>query len=196
MIKMKITEICKIRSGTSFPRKPKNHENGDCLILESFCVDQFGEIDYNSLVNEDSSTLKLPSTSLSKNDILIRAKGANHQAIKFSGDYEVSPVFPTSYFLVLSLKECNLTTPDFLVWLLNQPECRIKMSNLAGGSTVKHLTKTRLSTLDISLPPIHKQTNLLHLAHLLKEQAEISNDILKLKDEYHQASINSYLGED
>ncbi len=190
---MKIIEICNIRAGTSFPRKPKHSENGDYWVLESFCLDVAGNINFADLVHVSSHDMRPPSMSLRTNDILIRSKGAKHQAILFNEPAAQQCICPTSYFLVLTVTQFELVIPEFLVWLLNQPQYQQALSGLAGGATVKHLTKTRLTTLTLDIPPLDKQQQILSLAGLIQQETALIAEIAALRHEYYLSTTSTFL---
>lgn len=193
---MLITEICDIYSGFSFPRKPISEEITEYLILESSGLTSSGEIDQSSLVSVTSQQFPMPTKYLRVGDVLIRGKGAHHQAACYLYDNFGAPLIPTSYFLLLrvrSIPEVKLL-PEFLSWLLNQPKYQQALSNLAGGTTVKHLTKKRLSALEIDIPPLEKQRVLLELNKLRTKEQELESKYSALKNEPYLASCENFLG--
>jgi restriction endonuclease S subunit len=191
---MNIKEICHLRSGTSFPKKPEHSHQGDYWVMDSNCVVSSGAINSNNMLHVSSSDLSKPTTPLQNNDILIRAKGMHYQAILFQMERDKSAVYPTSYFLILSVNQPQEVLPNFLTWLLNQPVNQKVISSFAGGATVKHLTKKRLAQLDIEVPDLAKQHKILELDRLLREEHCLLSEITELRTEYYSAVMSNYLG--
>jgi len=189
-----IREFCSLRAGTSFPRKVIASDHGDYWVLESFCINHNGDINFDNLVHVSSADMTRPSRPLSKNDILIRAKGSHHQAILFDTDNKKYHVYPTSYFLVLTVNQPDKVLPNFLTWLLNQPTNQSIISSFAGGATVKHLTKARFSLLELDIPDLYKQNQILRLDKFLKKEQRLLSEISELRTEYYSTLTSKYLG--
>ncbi|WP_033015475.1 restriction endonuclease subunit S [Pseudoalteromonas sp. BSi20495] len=190
---MNISELCDIRSGTSFSQKVKHYENADYWVMESKCANSNGSIDTKSLVNASIQQFKMPTRALSNQEILIRGKGGSHQAILFEEVSDKLPIFPTSYFLVLTLKNTKIASAKFLAWLINQPKYQEKLKSLASGVTVKHLTKTKFLKFELDIPPLNKQHQLLELDSLMKQENNLLSELDGLRKEYYQVSVSTYL---
>jgi len=190
---MKITEIVELSIGATFRQKVLPADNGDYWIMESHCANADGSLNMRALTRVSSQQLSIPKNYLRNNDILIRGKGNSHQAFLFIDTGEIGPIFPTSYFLILRLKHTDFISPEFLTWLLNQPQYQKKLKALASGVTVQHLTKTKISHLEINIPSITKQQHLLSLDDLMKKEAFLKNKLEYLRQEIYQSSIPNYL---
>lgn len=191
---MKLTDLCEIRSGFSFPQKPVVNPMGDYLVLGSEAVNASGLIDVDQLKRVSSSQFPKPSIRLKPGDVLIRGKGSSHNALLYSLDDYSDKVVPTSYFLILRLKDENVCCPAFLSWILNQPEYQEKLHNLSGGATVQHLTKKRLSALELEIPKKEKQKMLLELDDKIRSENQLIEEIRELRMARYQHEIKRYLG--
>ena len=190
---MKITDLCQVRAGMSFPQKIRNSDNGDFWVMESRCALFDGSIDFGELTHASLQQFQMPNKALIDQEILIRGKGSTHQAFLFEQPSEQSLIFPTSYFLILTLKDTSITSTRFLTWLINQPKYQQKLKSLASGTTVQHLTKKKFLNFEIDLPTLNKQNQLLELADLMNLEKTLITDISKLRQDYYQLPIASYL---
>lgn len=190
---MKITELCHVRAGTSFPQKVQNEESGDFWVMESKCANSDGSIELSELTLASLQQTPMPNNWLIGQSILIRGKGGSHQALLFEDTDKDLPIFATSYFLILTLKDTTNTSAKFLTWLINQPEQQEKLKLLASGTTIQHLTKKKFLNFEVDLPTLDKQRQLIELANLMNEEKQLVEDIKKLRREYYQISISNFL---
>lgn len=189
---MLITDLGRILSGVSFPKKPFNEPNSDYLIIESENLDTQGNIKLVESKCISFEQHRLPANILLKNDILIRAKGNNHQAIIFEHDSE-KPVIATSYFLIIRIYDQDKFPPTYIACLLNQQVYQDKLSALAGGGTVKHLTKKRLFNLTITPPPTYKLKLIYELKELVKIEQTMELKLSQLKQELYKTMTNELM---
>ena len=190
----KLKDICKIRSGTSFKKKPIQSDVGDFWVLESSAYLKEGSFNPKKMVHVSNDNSLEPSKSLKPGEVLIRAKGGKHQSIYFDYSGDRFPIYPTSYFLIISTIEPDYLRADYLSWYLNQNIVQGELDKLAGGSTVKHLTVSRISSLQVKVPSLEKQQKILELYGFIKQEKIIYEEIVNLKNEYYEAVISYFSG--
>ncbi len=122
---------------------------------------------------------KLTKHFLQKGDILFAAKGHHFFAAVYRG--EVSPAVASSVFLVLRIKE--EVVPDFIVWYLNHPETQKFLLNLATGSSLPSISKSKLAKLEIPIPPFEIQQKVVQFEELRKKEKKIKEKLMHLQNE-------------
>jgi type I restriction enzyme, S subunit len=77
--------------------------------------------------------------------------------------------------------------PSFLMWLLNSPEVRSRMLQLASGTTRKRISRKNLATIDLPLPPLAEQERIVEIleANLSRLDAALQH-IQTLRDKAAQ----------
>ena len=190
---MKIGDLCQVRSGTSFSQKVKNVENGDFWVMESKCANSDGSIELSELTFASLQQIPMPNNWLTNQSILIRGKGGSNQALLFEDTGKEVPIFATSYFLILTLKDTTNTSAKFLTWLINQPEYQEQLKSLTSGTTVQHLTKKKFLNFELTLPTLDKQRQLRELAKLMVQEKQLVKKLEKLRQEYYQLSISIFM---
>ncbi|MBL4826345.1 MAG: restriction endonuclease subunit S [Spongiibacteraceae bacterium] len=168
MMKSNIKNWVSIKVGQSFPGRLKSKPDHDYLVLDSRAVDGKGGVDQTKLVGCYSSDM-LPKKWVHKDDVLLSAKSSRHRAIQFT-ERDLS-VVATSYFLILTINQEGLLA-EYLTWYLNHPATQERLQYLAAGAVIKNLSKTQLLSLEISVPPLVVQLDILKLAdEVAREQA-------------------------
>jgi len=118
----------------------------------------------NGLIDEDKFDKceydeKFEKSFLKKGDILFQAKGNKFEAILINKDYE-NLISNQIYFNIRVSQEI---LPEYLVWYLNSEEAKLYYEKNTSGSTVKSINKKTLQELEIEVPTLKKQTEIVNL---------------------------------
>ena len=116
---------------------------------------------------------------LTKGDILFASKGFDRFAFMYNN--EIAPAVPSSIFMAIRKLEINIILPEFLVWYLNHPKTQLYIDRIAKGSVIPSINKKMIGDLEIKIPSINQQKQILRIDLLRKKEIEITNKILKLK---------------
>jgi len=189
---MRLTALCEIYSGVSFPKKPIAEDEGNFFVMESSAVDTLGKINPSALKLVSNQQYKMSANYLLDKDVLLRAKGSTHSAILFKDRFDL-PVVPSSYFLILRLKEKRMCSSAFLTCLLNHSLYQKRLSELAGGATIQHLTKKRLSSLELIIPVPEVQSLIVRLNEEQKNEELLERKLVSLRQELYEVTTAKLL---
>ncbi len=131
-------------TGTVNIIKPSIVNNG---IIDE---ERFEKCEYNE---------KFEKSFLKKGDILFQAKGNKFEAILINKDYE-NLISNQIYFNIRVSQEI---LPEYLVWYLNSEDAKLYYEKNTSGSTVKSINKKALEQLEIEVPTLEKQTEIVNL---------------------------------
>ena len=121
----------------------------------------------------------LPHHFLLKGDVLFLRSGANNFAFYYDGKFPVA-VASSMFFILRILRDDVL--PEYIASYLNQHVAQAKLHPGKAGTAVTNVTKVMLEDLEIPLPPIEVQKNLVHLHHQLLLEKTISENIIRNKN--------------
>lgn len=183
----KLQDIVKLRSGMVVSKTANNDEK---LLTEAF-VRMIGTSDFDendNLVNNIEPNV-LYKSSIEKNylqfgEILFNAKGRRFFAYLFTNEYENT--IASASFLVLTLTK-NSVVPDFLVWFLNHPETLKVFNSKMSTQVMPSISKQELSELEIIIPSIEIQEQIVALDNLKKRQIKIQKELISLEENYINA---------
>lgn len=144
--------------------KPSSIENGK-IIKEKFDI---GSIEKNI---EDSF--------LKKGDIVFQAKGNKFEAILIDNDYE-NLISIQSYFNISVNKD--IVIPEYLYWYLNNRISKQYFDINSSGANIKSITRKNLESLEIILPPLEKQKEIVQLLYNFYMEKEKTIDYLEKKE--------------
>lgn len=162
--------------------------DGDTIYLQSKHFDEFGNL--NTVLHPDLKSDKLIEKHLLKHgDVLFAAKGTKNFAFCFQLN-DLPAVASTSFFVIRIYEKFNhKVLPDFLAWSLNQPKTLNLLKDQAMGTSIVSISKTVLEDLEIAIPPIQIQKNILHISKLRDQEKVLTQQIEQLREKQIQQQI-------
>jgi len=182
-LKTTLKHIASIQTG--FFVKPSTE--GDVVYLQAKHFDETGLL--NTTLHPDLMAESIPERHLlRKGDVLFAAKGTKNFAAIYNIDLPAAA--STSFFVIrLENEYANRIIPEFLVWLINQPDSQNFLKGNAMGSSIASISKTVLEDLVVSIPTIKTQEVILHIASLRIKEIQLRQQIEILRDKQIQQQI-------
>lgn len=184
---LKLKDIVKLRSGMVVSKTANNDEK---LLTEAF-VRMIGTSDFdeNDCLIGNIEPNVLYKSAIEKNylqfgEILFNSKGRRFFAYLFTNEYE--NIIASASFIVLTLKN-NVVVPDFLVWFLNHPETLKFFDSKKSTQVMPSISKQELEELEIIIPSIEVQEQIVALDKLKKRQIKIQKELISLEENYINA---------
>lgn len=170
-----LKNITNIVTGYPFRGKIESNERGFPVIQMKDIKD--GKLQRETIVRADvgGST----SHTLLDNDILCAGKAKNNYFILLDGLSEQTVCSP--HFFRLRITDKKRTLPEYLYWVLNSDKIQNFLQSKQVGTTTFSIRKETLLNLEIPMPPIHEQAQLIKLAqaveaNTLQQQKIITNN--------------------
>jgi restriction endonuclease S subunit len=181
--KYKITDLAYIRSGIHSNLKDKNG-----IPLKYIQIKDF---DTNLNLNLKKSKTRNFKPSISKDaliddDILIVSRGERFFTYLFKTNEH--PAVASSSFFFLMLKVNNLL-PDYITAFLNTNHVKEYIKKNSTGGTIKAVKKEAISQLEIEVPPLNKQREIVSLLNTLERYKKLNDKITNLKNELKETSV-------
>ena len=123
---------------------------------------------------------------LQRGDVLFAAKGNKNFAAIFEGQ-DKECVASTTFFVIRLLTETIL--PGYLTFYLNQPNIQKLLKANAIGSSIPSISKVVLEELEIEIPDLTTQKNILHISELQKKEKQLRQQIEMLRDKQIEQQI-------
>ncbi|SOE21211.1 Type I restriction modification DNA specificity domain-containing protein [Spirosomataceae bacterium TFI 002] len=168
-----ISNIATIKSGVY----AKTATEGDCLYLQGKDFSESGELD-TSLAPSVRVADANPKHFLNHNDILLLARGDNNAAFLFTNTEYPALASPT--FLVLTVNEFDIQ-PEFLLWYLNSYLGQKRLKRESKGSSIQSITIKTLANIEIDIPPMNIQDQIVAIANLSTRRTKLSTELNHLK---------------
>jgi len=181
MTDKKISDYANINSGRSFRGAIKSSLNSTHKVVQIGDVkfeDNKVFIDFNSLVETEIKTSR-KVVSLEGGQILIVAKG-NDKPVLFLENVP-NNVVCTQHFLVITPKENEDVTAEFLYFYLSSDFAKSWMDSNAGGSYQSSLSKSTLEKLPFPNLSLDKQNTLLRLSESVASEIDLHQKMITLR---------------
>ena len=176
--RVKVKDVVDISAGYPFRGKIDEVRGGGVKVVQMKDVSFDDGVNWAGLTESELTGKKAPDY-LKTGDILFIARGARNYAIYI--DQQVESVVCAPHFYLLKTK-VNTLNPQFLSWLLNQSIMQAMFDSLAEGSVQKSLRRSLLENIEIVIPPMEKQLEIVKLNALAQRQKQSHRQIIANTD--------------
>ena len=179
-----IKNIATIKTGVF----AKSVSGGAIVYLQAKHFDETGKI--SSLLHPDLMIESINEKHFIKSgDVLFSAKGTKNFAALYENKDQ--PAVASTSFFVIRLHEnfINKILPQFLVWFLNNPLSQQSLKAKAIGTSMASISKVVLEELEISIPSIETQKEILKITELYNQEKNLKQQIETLREKQIQQQI-------
>ncbi|REE27264.1 type I restriction modification DNA specificity protein [Winogradskyella pacifica] len=171
---MKLKEITTISSGINERRNPQ----GTIYYLGASDFVDFHSI--NPLIEPSlMPSSKLEKHFLTKEDIVVLAKGHNG-FIAHTLKHFVKPMVASSVFMVLR-DTITSVIPSYIAWYINLESTQKELRGYSRGTALPAINRTILGELDIEIPTLEIQKNIVAIDELKKQESKLTKQLDHLK---------------
>lgn len=165
-------------------------------------IDRFPVPGPGRLWIEQLATVNLESDKetyhLKENSLLFLSRGHRRVAVPITERY-VQPWPPdwprivALYYFFLLTPKSDAIRPEFFAWLVNDGVLRSKLDDLATGSNIPSVPKREFLTLEVPVPSIERQTQILTLYELAIQEQAFAKRLSHLRQGYVFAACQQLL---
>lgn len=159
--------------------------SGSVVYLQAKHFNENGSF-YNAVTPDLPFNSQTEKHLLNDGDIIFAAKGSKNFAAKYEGRY--GKCVASSTFLVIRFLEKfkSEILPEYFVWYINHPKIQECLKAKARGSSIVSISKTDLQDIEIQIPSIETQKQILVIDSLRKRERELIKQIQSLKEKHIQ----------
>ncbi|POB13849.1 restriction endonuclease subunit S [Halobacteriovorax sp. DA5] len=176
MILSKLSDLCDIRSGYSFRGKIEESKDSEYKVVLAKDLAPFTGIDFGSLIHADYSG-RNDEVLLRDEDILCIGNGPRLYSAVIRDVPE--NVVPSSHIWIMRLKS-NVISNDYLSWSLNHSQKYFQ--SMSQGATVGHINRKMLESMEINVPDLQTQKNIVELENLLIKEKEVFSALIERRE--------------
>lgn len=183
-MKIKLSNISQFQSGIY----EKPDINSDTLYLQSVHFSRSGTFD-KPVKPQLKLNNKLEKHILKEGDLLFAAKGLNNFAAVYHTS--IGKAVASSSFIIIKISEDKkqLIQPDYLAWFITHHK-QIKLTHQQQlGTTIPSISMKQLAELEIDIPPIKDQQNIVAF-HRLREKEK---ELVLSREEWKDKQIQQFL---
>lgn len=169
-----LKEVAAIRTGYTFRQAGDTGRDGELLGLQIGDVRDADVIETRSLRPVEWGRKEEPPV-LVPGDVVFAAKGSYNRAVLYSDKH--ARVLPSNQFLILSVKNENLLSPEFLRWVLNYSSVQKRIAEYRTGTNISSVSKRSLGEVLVPLPDRSVQGRILALQAVSDEQKRLLENL-------------------
>jgi len=148
----------------------------------------------NKLTNFEDSFIelddKIRKSVLKNNDVILAGKGQRIFAWAYQPSF--GTIVPSSLFYIIRT-DPNEILGEYLMLFLNTDKIQNKLKIIGAGTSIISIPKKELQQIEIVIPPIKKQKEIVELANLLDKDMELTSQLLNKKHELRKGLINKLI---
>ncbi|MDX9703254.1 MAG: restriction endonuclease subunit S [Candidatus Auribacterota bacterium] len=178
---MKIKKIATVQMGYSFRSRLEASNSSDISVIQMKDLLNDNTVNCGDLVKIDMDAVKKHHL-VKKGDLVFRSRGlVTTSAILLE--------YPGKALIAAPLFRIRITNPkkilpEYLNWYISQREAQIFLTSRAKGTLQKMITKNALEELDVSLPSLEQQKNIVELASLSAREQTLLHELAEKREQY------------
>lgn len=177
----KIQNIASIQTGLYATPEPA----GEVLYLQAKDLNPDGQI--SDLVHPNLTYKPTMSRHLlERGDVLLVAKGFKNPALVYRANVQMAVA--SSIFIRLRVQAAAVL-PEYLSWFLNSPAGQQYLKASAVGTSIQSVSISALENMEISVPAIHLQEQIVKIHTLWQQEKSILNKLETLRDKQIQHTL-------
>jgi len=163
-----LSELARVQSGHPFSRRIEASEGGAVAVLQMKDLPDGMFLHSASPVRVEASEIK-ERYQLKVGDVVFRSRGQRNTAVILGADF--GPMVVAAPLMALRVTSEALL-PEYLCWWINQPEAQVHFGRNARGTVGRMINRKALEDLEISLPSLDVQKQIVEVA-LLAEREKV-----------------------
>jgi restriction endonuclease S subunit len=177
----KIKLIATVQMGYSFRSRLEASPNGGIAVIQMKDLLDDNTVSCNELVYIDLDDVK-HNHLVQKGDLVFRSRGLlNNSAIV--NEYPGKAVIAAPLFRIRVTKP-DVVLPEYLNWFISQRDAQIYLTSRAKGSAQKMISKQSIEDMEVELPSLEKQKNILELARLSAREQTLLHALAEKREQY------------
>jgi len=177
---VKLLDLVDIKTGVTFRNRLLDNLNGEVEVIQMKDLDADCVIS-DRLVRINDDLIK-PKHLLQPGQLILLAKGKATRACLIGNTNRKLVI--SSAFFSLKVKNPERVTPAYLQWYLNLPPAEQYFRAHATGTSMFSLPMSVLKNLDIPLPPLELQKQVLEVVRMRLEEKRTQRELEEKRDEY------------
>ena len=182
----KLHRLATVQMGYSFRSRLETSEGGGLAVIQMKDLMDNNTVNCDDLVRIDMEAMK--GYHLAKRgDLVFRARGSlNTAAILFDDPGKAVVSAP---LLRIRVMNPDKILPEYLNWYISQRDAQIFLTSRAEGTFLKMISKQMVENLEIALPSIDRQKNIIELATLSANEEDLLHTLAIKRRQYVGARL-------
>jgi len=185
-MKKKLKEITSVQMGYSFRSRIEASEDGGVAVIQMKDL-----LDDNTVGCDDLVTINMEAMKdhhlAQRGDLVFRARGHVTTAAVLLEDPGVAVV--AAPLLRIRVTKPDKVLPEYLNWYISQRDAQIFLTSRAKGTVQKMISKQAIEDLEVALPSLEKQKNIVEMAMLSAREQTLLHTLADKREQYISTAL-------
>lgn len=170
-------EVARIQTGFTFRSRIEDAPDGQFRVVQGKDIRPDFSLDADSLtrIHLPERSRPDPEKWVKSGNILVMTRGDHNYAVFI--ETALPPTVTQNSFCTLHVTDESVLLPDYLATILNQPTLQARLKALRSGSSIPNITLGALKNLEIPLPPLPIQREIVTLSRLIYREKVLADQI-------------------
>jgi len=180
-MKMKIKKLATVQMGYSFRSRLEASEGGGVAVIQMKDLLEDNTVGCDGLVKIDMEAVKEHHLAR-KGDLIFRSRGlVTTSAVLLEDPGRAVVAAP---LLRIRVTKPDRVLPEYLNWYISQRDAQIFLTSRARGTVQKMISKQAIEDLEVALPSLEKQKNIIELASLIAREQTLLHALADKREQY------------
>jgi restriction endonuclease S subunit len=172
-----LREVARILTGYTFRTRIEDSPTGRFLVVQGKNIRADRTLDAENLtrIHLSDRSWSEPDKWVKPGDVLVMTRGDHNYAVFI--ETALPPTVTQNSFCTLRVTDESAILPDYLATILNQPALQARLKSLRSGSSIPNVTLGALRNLEILLPPLPIQREIVTLSRLIHREKTLADQI-------------------
>jgi restriction endonuclease S subunit len=180
-MKKKLKEITSVQMGYSFRSRLEASEGGGVAVIQMKDLLDDNTVGCDGLVKIDLDAVKEHHLA-QRGDLVFRSRGHVTTAAVLLEDPGKAVV--AAPLLRIRVTKPDKVLPEYLNWYISQRDAQIFLTSRAKGTVQKMISKQAIEDLEVALPSLEKQKNIVDLATLSAREQTLHHTLADKREQY------------
>ncbi|MBI9108659.1 MAG: restriction endonuclease subunit S [Spirochaetales bacterium] len=180
-MKEKLKNIATVQVGYSFRSRLEASYSGDVAVIQMKDLLQDNTVNCGGLMKIDMEAVKVHHL-VQKGDLVFRSRGQVTTASVILEDPGKAVV--AAPLLRIRVTRPEKVLPEYLNWYISQRDAQAFFTSKADGTVQKMISKLTIEDLEVVLPSLEQQKNIVELASLSSREQKILKTLAEKRQQY------------
>ncbi len=180
-MKMKVKKLATVQMGYSFRSRLEASEGGGVAVIQMKDLLDDNTVGCDGLVRINMETVKDHHLA-QRGDLVFRSRGSLTTAAVLLEDPGKAVV--AAPLLRIRVTKPDKVLPEYLSWYISQRDAQVFLTSRAKGTVQKMISKQAIEDLEVALPTLEKQKNIVELATLIAREQTLLHTLADKREQY------------
>jgi excinuclease UvrABC nuclease subunit len=178
---IKIKKVATVQMGYSFRSRLEAVEGGGVSVVQMKDLLDDNAVGCDGLMKIDMEAVKEHHLAR-KGDLIFRSRG--HTATSAVLLEDPGKAVVAAPLLRIRVTKPDKILPEYLNWYISQRDAQIFLTSRAKGTVQKMISKQAIEDLEVALPSLEKQKNIVELATLSAREQTLLHTLADKREQY------------